>query len=94
MDALPVNKVGIDRGHYDQDYDDVVDVQEAEDSMAGCPAPADPEPQEAEQEIEDRTMDFMCDKCRAVISRKVWEYSRDKYGRPLCMKCQRGAERI
>lgn len=38
---------------------------------------------------EDRTQDFCCDKCGKVIPEKVWNYSVDKYDRPLCYNCQR-----
>lgn len=41
------------------------------------------------QETEDRTRDFCCDKCGEVIARKVWDYSIEKFERPLCYKCQR-----
>lgn len=51
------------------------------------PAPA---PQ-MQQEPEDRTMDFRCDKCDTVIPEKVWNYSCEKFGRPLCYKCQKEA---
>lgn len=37
--------------------------------------------------------DFYCDKCGIHISEKVWDYSVDKYGRPLCYKCQKGEKR-
>ncbi len=40
-------------------------------------------------ETEDRTQDFCCDKCGEVISRKVWDYSIEKFDRPLCYKCQK-----
>lgn len=40
-------------------------------------------------EREDRSMDFCCDKCNTVISENVWNYSYEKFGQPLCMKCQR-----
>lgn len=43
---------------------------------------------ESEELIEDRTRDFCCDKCGTVIKKNVWQYSFDKYDRPLCMKCQ------
>ena len=36
-----------------------------------------------------RPQDFCCDKCGENISEKVWDYSVDKFGRPLCYKCQR-----
>ena len=43
------------------------------------------------QEIveEDRTNDFCCDKCGTVIPEKVWDYSYNNFGRPLCYKCQK-----
>lgn len=34
-----------------------------------------------------------CDNCGAAIGDKVYEYSLNKFGRPLCMKCQKGAGR-
>lgn len=36
-----------------------------------------------------RENDFYCDKCGDRIARNVWNYSMDKYERPLCIKCQR-----
>lgn len=42
-----------------------------------------------DQEPEDRTMDFRCDKCNDVIPKKVWDYSIEHYDRPLCYKCQK-----
>lgn len=38
---------------------------------------------------EDRLQDFCCDKCGKVIPEKVWNYSVDKYDRPLCYNCQK-----
>lgn len=38
---------------------------------------------------EDRTQDFSCDQCGSVIPEKVWNYSVEKLGRPLCYKCQK-----
>lgn len=34
---------------------------------------------------------YHCDVCGAEINEKVYEYSLNKFGKPLCMKCQRGA---
>jgi hypothetical protein len=34
---------------------------------------------------------YSCDNCGAAINEKVYEYSLNKFGRPLCMKCQKGA---
>lgn len=42
-----------------------------------------------EKEEEDRSQDFCCDKCGSVIPEKVWNYSHENFGRPLCFKCQR-----
>ena len=35
--------------------------------------------------------DLYCDQCGARIKENVYEYSMEKYGMPLCMKCQKGA---
>lgn len=35
-----------------------------------------------------------CADCGTTISDKVWNYSKKKYGRPLCMRCQHDAEAI
>lgn len=34
---------------------------------------------------------YLCDDCRTKISERAYEYSLNKFGRPLCMKCQKGA---
>ncbi len=34
---------------------------------------------------------YQCDECGAAINERVYEYSLNKFGRPLCMKCQKGA---
>lgn len=34
---------------------------------------------------------YACDGCGTEISEKVYSYSLNKYGRPLCIKCQKGA---
>ncbi len=36
-----------------------------------------------------REQDFYCDKCGVHIEQRVWNYSVDKFERPLCYKCQR-----
>lgn len=38
---------------------------------------------------EDRTQDFICDKCGTVIPENVWDYSVKNFERPLCYKCQK-----
>lgn len=37
------------------------------------------------------TTGYFCDGCGAEINERVYEYSLNKFGRPLCMKCQKGA---
>lgn len=44
--------------------------------------------QQGYEQPEDRTQDFCCDKCGAVIPERVWDYSVGKFNRPLCYKCQ------
>lgn len=34
---------------------------------------------------------YYCDGCGAEINKRVYEYSLNKFGKPLCMKCQKGA---
>ncbi len=34
---------------------------------------------------------YTCDECGAEINERVYGYSLNKFGRPLCMKCQKGA---
>lgn len=36
-----------------------------------------------------RTQDFYCDKCGKHIEERVWNYSVEKFERPLCYTCQR-----
>lgn len=69
-----------------ENYDEYVDdtymqnetITEAAEQAARTP-----------EHAEDRTEDFCCDKCGIVIPKKVWDYSYENYGRPLCYKCQR-----
>lgn len=42
---------------------------------------------------EDRKKDFRCDKCDCIIAEKVWNFSIDKYGIPLCYKHQKEAKK-
>lgn len=35
--------------------------------------------------------DLYCEKCGASINERVYEYSLNKFGSPLCIKCQKGA---
>lgn len=40
-----------------------------------------------------REQDFYCDKCGIHIAEKVWDYSVNKFGRPLCYQCQKKERR-
>ena len=83
------------------DYGDVLEVapgdpaQEPPKARPAIQTPKEEAPEQANQqpptefEEEDRSMDFCCEKCSATITENVWNYSYEKYGQPLCMKCQR-----
>ena len=62
--------------------DDYPPMQEPD--IAPEPEP-EPEP--------DRSADFQCSRCGTIINEKVYEYSINKFGEPLCIKCQRGGGR-
>lgn len=64
----------------------VTQHEEAAAHEQSIPAPP---PNVPMYEPEDRTQDFCCDKCGAVIPEKVWNYSVEKFDRPLCYKCQK-----
>lgn len=36
---------------------------------------------------------YFCDECGTPINERVYGYSLNKFGRPLCMKCQKGARK-
>lgn len=95
--ALPVRKVEFDSEETfgaeafannpafqsDAPDDDIPDIPEEIPNVPDTKEP--PAPQENEG--------YSCDGCGAVITEKVYEYSLNKYGRPLCVKCQRGGNR-
>lgn len=91
-------------GHQEEapmDYGDVIEVTTSEppqEPQKAVPAsrvpkeeaPGRPNNQQPEEFTEeDRSMDFCCEKCSTTITENVWNYSYEKYGQPLCMKCQR-----
>lgn len=79
-----------------QAVEDEVDFP-ADPVMGMAPEAKQPEPISApeaaseppRQEPEDRTQDFRCGKCDVVIPEKVWRYSIEHDGEPLCFKCQK-----
>lgn len=64
-----------------EEYDEYIDgtYTEAEDSVGNMQLSDDGK----------REQDFCCDKCGAVIQEKVWDYSVEKFNRPLCYNCQK-----
>ncbi len=72
-----------------------ISIPKAVDSDDGIDMIVDPDVEEGnhttpmQEQIEDRTQDFACDKCGSVIPEKVWDYSVEKMGMPLCYKCQK-----
>ena len=65
-----------------EDYDKYIDGAYKEEDTEGLDSLLD-----SDNDV--RPQDFCCDKCGENISEKVWDYSVDKFGRPLCYKCQR-----
>lgn len=74
----------------DSSYNDVIEQEQpVKEAAAKASQPEPPRGAGREQNEEDRSQDFCCDKCGKVIPEKVWNYSVDKYDRPLCYNCQR-----
>lgn len=69
-----------------EDYDQFIDGTYRD--MQETPEP-EPEQASRTQTEEIRLNDFCCDKCGNRIEEKVWDYSVEHYGRPLCYKCQK-----
>lgn len=68
----------------DEDYGIPEEISEAPDEPEHYP----------EEEAQAPEVDqYMCDECGVPIKENVYGYSVRKYGRPLCIKCQRGGER-
>ena len=40
--------------------------------------------------LQNKEPEYVCDECGAPIKENVYGYSVKRYGRPLCIKCQRG----
>lgn len=83
IDSVASNPPKIQTG-YQKEAEDIIDMEEQEAEY--------PEETDSSFTEEDRYRDYCCDKCGERISEKVWEYSIDKYGLPLCYKCQRRRE--
>lgn len=44
-----------------------------------------------QEPIQGESTGYFCDECGTEINERVYGYSLNKFGRPLCMKCQKGA---
>ncbi len=71
-----------DEVDYREDFQQVPPEQEVQQQT--------PPAQQAPPTQEEST-GYHCDECRAEVNARVYEYSLNKFGRPLCMKCQKGA---
>lgn len=97
--ALPDNGIIEARHSEDLSYSDVIEPEQingeipvappAEQPLKQAPAPQAPPEQPKVMTEEDRSQDFCCDKCGKVIPEKVWNYSYENFGRPLCYDCQK-----
>lgn len=64
-----------------ENYDSYVDGTYREEGVS--------EKESQYQDEEVRTDDFYCDKCGQHVAEKVWNYSVEKFGMPLCYQCQK-----
>ncbi len=81
-----------------ENYDQYIDgtyqnAQEVVEEAEPVQAPVQPAPVQQAPTEPERGAEWQCDKCGASISQKVWDYSIDHYGRPLCYKCQKEERR-
>lgn len=49
------------------------------------------EPPAHQETGQEESTGFFCDECGKEITERAYEYSINKFGKPLCMKCQKGA---
>ena len=69
--------------------EDIVDGYRQPDPADNIPPARETTPPRQDE----RQPDYVCDQCGAEISEKVYEFSLNRFGRPLCIKCQRGGTR-
>lgn len=67
---------------FTQDFDDLPPVEEPTSK---------PTVDKVKEDIKN-TEEFTCAECGAGINKRVADYSTEKYGRPLCMSCQKGGK--
>lgn len=49
------------------------------------------EPPAQQETGQEESTGYFCDECGKEITERAYEYSINKFGKPLCMKCQKGA---
>ena len=67
---------------FTQDFDDLEPVE----------APSSKPTVDKVKEDIKNTEEYYCSECGAGITKKVSDYSTEKFGRPLCMTCQKGGK--
>lgn len=66
---------------FTQDFDDLEPIEEPT---------TQPVVNKVKEDIKS-TPDYYCADCGAGVTPKVYEYSKEKFGRPLCMSCQKNS---
>ena len=76
-------------------FEDSAEEEDIPEEYRQAPPQEQPERREAPIQQTDthqgETTGYFCDECGAGINERVYGYSLNKFGRPLCMKCQKGA---
>lgn len=97
--ALPVRKIDFDNEDtFDAEafasnpaFQSDAPEEDVPDAPYGIPEEI-PEEFPEEPEVQEEN-GYYCDSCGVEINEKVYDYSLNKFGRPLCIKCQRGGSR-
>lgn len=79
----------VDNPAFASDYTDEETPADEPEEVSAPPQTAAPE-QPTQQAPQQEQEGYLCDDCGAHISEKVYGYSLDRFGRPLCVKCQKG----
>ena len=95
--ALPVKRMDFENeGTFDvETFENNLAFQSdaSEDDVMDVPENIPDEPHTKEPTSPSENEGYFCDGCGIEINERVYEYSLNKYGRPLCIKCQRGGSR-
>ena len=76
-----VSEHSADEENYADDYRQGESEREQEHS----------EPPAQQETGQEESTGYFCDECGKEITERAYEYSINKFGKPLCMKCQKGA---